>query len=62
MPTNTPVVSKPLKKVFLTFSDGTTLEIEAEPGTGIYKTNQYRNPNGKQLLTHEVFIADGSTK
>ncbi len=60
MPTNTPLETVSLRSVALVFSDGSTLYFEPSQGQGVYKKNAYRTPTGKELITHEVFIADGS--
>lgn len=53
---NTPLETRKLKSVLLTYDDDTTLFLEVVDGQGIHRVNEYG-----MLTTHDIFIAYGET-
>lgn len=58
IPTHTPKVAKKIVSCIVEYEDGTTLELPVELDQGFHRTSDHRM-NGKQLITHEIFIAYG---
>lgn len=55
LPKNTPLETKRLKTVLLTYEDDTTLLLEILEDQGYHRVNNYNN----KLITHEIFITYG---
>lgn len=56
--------ARSIKKVLIFISDSEgeeEVELTCEPGTGHYKISTYTTPNNKTIITHEVFVANGTS-
>lgn len=51
---NTPLETRKLKSVLLTYEDDSNLELEVIDGQGIHRVNEYG-----MLTTHDIFLAYG---
>jgi len=57
-PVNTPMTTRNLKLILLTYEDDTSLELEVVDQQGFHRISEYEGANGRFII-HEVYLTYG---